>query len=88
MQIVSDNHWTEGGDQYGRVRGRTEGAEGYCNPIRRTAVSTNPDPSEVPETKPKTMELTWAALCTAHVQQTSALYSLSGKGHVLNQVEL
>ena len=40
--------------QYGRVEGRTEGAEGDCNPIRRTKVSTNLDPSQLPEYKPKT----------------------------------
>jgi hypothetical protein len=34
------NHWTESMDPNGRVRGRTEGTEGDCNLIGRTAVST------------------------------------------------
>ena len=44
------NHWTEAGDSCGRVRGRTEGAKGDCKFIRRT-ISSNPDLSELPETK-------------------------------------
>jgi hypothetical protein len=55
MQILLANYWFEVRDQYGRVRGRTEGAKGYCNPIERT-VSTNQDLSKLPETKPKTKE--------------------------------
>jgi hypothetical protein len=34
------NHWPEVRHPYGRVRGRTEVAEGDCNPIGRTIVST------------------------------------------------
>jgi hypothetical protein len=41
MQILTANHWTVPGDCNGRVRGRAEGAERDCNPIGRTAVSTN-----------------------------------------------
>jgi hypothetical protein len=41
MQILTANDWTESYDPYGRVRGKTEGAEGNCNPIGRTTVSTN-----------------------------------------------
>jgi hypothetical protein len=40
MQILTVNHWTELRDPNGRVRGRTKGAEGDCNPIGRT-ISTN-----------------------------------------------
>ena len=36
MQILTVNHWTELRDPNGRVRGRTKGAEGDCNPIGRT----------------------------------------------------
>ena len=64
MQILTGKHWTEVRDSYGRVRGRIEGAEGDCNPIGRTTVSTNPDPLELPETEPPTKEyihrLVWA----------------------------
>jgi hypothetical protein len=38
--ILKTNHWTEHGDPYGRVRGRTEGAEGD-NPIGRTSILAN-----------------------------------------------
>jgi len=47
----TDNNLTEFRGQNGRVRGRTEGAKGDCNPIGRPTVSTNPDRSEVPETE-------------------------------------
>jgi hypothetical protein len=50
MQI----HWTEVRDLYGRVRGRTGGAKGDCNPTGRTTVSTNLDSSEIAETKMST----------------------------------
>jgi hypothetical protein len=40
MQIFIASHLFEPGDLYGRAWGRTEGAEGDCNPIRRT-ISTN-----------------------------------------------
>jgi len=49
-------------DHCGRVRERTEKAEGNCNLIRRTTLSTSQDPSELPETKPPTKEHTWAGL--------------------------
>jgi hypothetical protein len=41
MQIVIANHQTEPGYPNGRARRRTEGAEGECNPIERTTISTN-----------------------------------------------
>jgi hypothetical protein len=59
MQILTANHWIEIGNPYGRVRGRIERAEGDGEPIRRPAVSTNLDHSELPETKPKSNEQTW-----------------------------
>jgi len=31
--MLTGNHQTKHGDPKGRVRGRTEGAEGDCNPI-------------------------------------------------------
>jgi len=40
MQIFTANQGTEPGDPYGIVKERTEGAEGVCNTIGRTAVST------------------------------------------------
>ena len=41
MKILTANHWTEPGNTNGRVRGKTKGAEGGCNPIGRTKISTN-----------------------------------------------
>ena len=44
------NHQTEHGDPKG---GRTKGAEGVCNPIGKTTISTNqtlPTPPELPGT--------------------------------------
>jgi hypothetical protein len=35
-------------DPNGRVRERTEGAEGVCNPIGKTTISTN----QIPQTPP------------------------------------
>jgi len=35
MQILTANHLTEPRDPNGRVRGKTEGTEGDCNPIER-----------------------------------------------------
>jgi hypothetical protein len=54
MQILAANHQTEHRDPNRGVMGRTVGAEGDCNPIRRTAISTNQtcSPSELPGTKP------------------------------------
>jgi hypothetical protein len=40
-QILTANHWIECGALNGGVRERNEGAEGVCNPIGRTIISTN-----------------------------------------------
>jgi len=47
-------------DHYGRVRGKTDGAEGNHNPIGSTTVSTNLDPLELTEAKSPTKKHTWA----------------------------
>jgi hypothetical protein len=39
---------------------RDKGTKVDCNPIGRTTVSTNLDPSELPVTNSKSKELTWA----------------------------
>jgi hypothetical protein len=41
MQILTANHQTEPREPNGRVRARSEEAEGYCNPIGRTTISTS-----------------------------------------------
>jgi hypothetical protein len=37
---------------FGGVSGMTEGAEGVCNPIGKTIIINQPDPPELPGTKP------------------------------------
>jgi hypothetical protein len=39
--MLAANHQTEHRDPNGGVRGKTEKAEGVCNPIGRTTISTN-----------------------------------------------
>jgi hypothetical protein len=39
MQIPTGNHWTEPRNPNGRVRGRTEIAEGHCNPHRKNNIN-------------------------------------------------
>jgi hypothetical protein len=46
-------------DPSGRVRARTVGAEGVCNPIGRTILSINQMPPKLPESKLPTREYTW-----------------------------
>jgi hypothetical protein len=41
---------------YGGIRGRIDRAEGEDDHIERPAVSTNPDPRELPETEPPTIQ--------------------------------
>jgi hypothetical protein len=38
MQMLAGNHWTQHRDLSGRVRERTEEAEGICNCIGRTTI--------------------------------------------------
>jgi hypothetical protein len=62
-------------------RGQVKEAEGDGNPIERTTVSTNLNPSEPPETKPPTRQHTWAGLWPpAHTQQRTAFSGLSRRG--------
>jgi hypothetical protein len=42
--MITANHWTEHMDPNGGVRERTETAEGVCNPIGRTTITTNQIP--------------------------------------------
>jgi hypothetical protein len=44
MWILAANYCTEHGSPSGRVRRRTKGAEGICNPIGKTTISTNQMP--------------------------------------------
>jgi hypothetical protein len=60
-QKLAANHWTEHRVPSGEVRERTERAEGVCNHIARTIISTSQitPPPELPGTKPPTKEYTW-----------------------------
>jgi hypothetical protein len=44
MQMLAANHSTENRDPDGGVRGMTEEAERFCNPIGITITSTNQNP--------------------------------------------
>ena len=61
IQMFTTNHWTKHRDPNEGIRRRTEGAEGICNPIGRTTISTNQTlhPPELPGTKQPIKEYTW-----------------------------
>jgi hypothetical protein len=42
--MLAANHWAEQGVPNGGVREKTEGAEGVCNPVGGTTISTNQTP--------------------------------------------
>jgi len=58
MRMLAANHQTEHGNPNGRIREKTEGAEGVCNTIERIT-STNRTSAELPGTKSQTNEYTW-----------------------------
>jgi hypothetical protein len=57
--------------------GRTEGAEGDCNPIGRTTVPTN---LELSETKPKTKAYMGWFMAPGKCVAGDSLSGLSGRG--------
>jgi hypothetical protein len=56
--MLTANCWTEHRDPNGGDRERTERAEGVCNPIGRTTISTNQNLPDLPGTKLSTKEYT------------------------------
>jgi len=57
--MLAATHPTEHRDPSGGVRGKTEGAEWFCNPIGGTTMSTNQIPlPELPGTNPSTKKYT------------------------------
>lgn len=60
MEFITAKHWTEVGDLYKRVKGKTEGVEGNDNLKGTPTVSTTSDPWKLPQTKPTTKEHIWA----------------------------
>ena len=80
MQILTANHWTEVGDPYGGIKGKTEGIEREGYLIGRPPVSTNLDSWELPETEPQTRQRTRAgSRSLTHIQQRGCLTNLSGR---------
>ena len=67
MEILTTNPWIEVWDLSGRVQGRTAGPEGDCNPIGSRILSTNPDFSEIPETKLPIKEHMWVDCGPEHL---------------------
>jgi hypothetical protein len=49
MWMYTAKHWSEYGNSNGEVRARTVGAEGVCNLIGRTTISTNQTPQSSEE---------------------------------------
>jgi hypothetical protein len=73
MCMFIANHHTEHGEPNGRIKGRTEGGEGDCNPIGKTTISTHlmsaPNPFPNPssqvlnhQTKSTQGEIHWSSL--------------------------
>jgi hypothetical protein len=76
--MLAGNHWTDHRVPKKGVKERTEGVEGLCNPIRRTAISTKKT-SPLPEfsgIKHSTKEYTWLQV---HMHQRTVLYCISGR---------
>ena len=62
MQIITADHWTDFGESYERVSGMFDGAEADVYSLGITTVSTEPEPSEFPDTKSPTKQHTWAVV--------------------------
>ena len=76
--MLAANHQTEHAHPNGGVRGRTEGAEGVCNLIGRTKISTN---QTLQNTQGLTIEYTWWDLwLQLHMCQSITLSAISGRG--------
>jgi hypothetical protein len=87
IQIFTANHWTEVRDSHGRVRGRTEGAEGDCNPIGRPIVSTNLDSSELTGTESKPKSIHGLVHGPHYICSRGLPCPTSVRGYVLGPVE-
>jgi hypothetical protein len=61
------HHWNEVRDLYGRVGGRIERTEGEGNSKGRPTVSTNLDPFELPEIKPRPKSIHGLVLGLQHI---------------------
>jgi hypothetical protein len=77
----ASNHWTEPSDSYGRVKGRTEVAEGDCNPIGRTTISTKwtPQSSQGQNHQPKSIHEWVYGSCSTCSRGLSYLASVGGE---------
>jgi hypothetical protein len=57
--MLASNHWTAHRVPNRGVREGTEGFGGVCNSYRKNNNINQPDPPELPGTKPSTKEDTW-----------------------------
>ena len=75
MWMLATNLWTSFGDSNEGVRERTEADEGVCNNN-----INQPDPPELPGTKPQTKEYTWKdPWLQMHMLQKMALSGINRK---------
>jgi hypothetical protein len=69
MQILTAKHWTGVWEMYGRVNIRIEGTEEDVIHGKRSTVSNNLDPWELPETEKPTKEHTQADRMTCITEE-------------------
>jgi hypothetical protein len=72
------NHWTKHRDPTEKVRKRTEGAKGICNPIGRTTISANQTPPhptpELPVTKPPPVYIEGPMVPAAYIAKDGLIW--------------
>jgi hypothetical protein len=84
-QMFAANHWTKRQVPNRGHKEGAEGAEGVCNPIGETTISTNQTfspapPHELPGTKPPTKEYIWRNLwLQLHMYETMSLKGINGR---------
>jgi hypothetical protein len=61
MWMLVANLWIEYRVPNRGIRKMTEGVEGVCNPLMKNNIN-QPEPPELPGTKPSTKEYTWLQL--------------------------
>ena len=82
MQILIAKHWSKAGDPSGRVRGRTEGAEGNCSPIGRRTSNWTPQSSQGLNNQQKSTRVSPWLICSRGLPDLE-----STRGEVLGSVE-
>jgi hypothetical protein len=85
--MLESNYRTECRDPNKGVRGRNEGAEWICNPIRRTTMSTNQNPLELLGSKPPIYEYKWRDEDSSCICNSGCPYQASVRGEALGPVK-